>query len=40
MSEKHGKIISAISESEELEIFETALVIDLVDFKWNQFAQR
>jgi hypothetical protein len=40
MSEDNGKIISAIVNSDELEIFKTEFVIDLIDFKWQQFAQK
>lgn len=40
MSENSGKIISAIANSSELDIFSTKLVTDLIDFKWKQFAQR
>lgn len=39
MSQEDGKLIDAIAESEELAIFETDLVIDLVDFKWEKFAK-
>lgn len=40
MSEEHGQLMQAISESEELEIFETDLVINLIDYKWGQYAKR
>jgi hypothetical protein len=39
MSEENGKIMKAIADSEELEIFKTELIIDLVDYKWQAFAQ-
>jgi hypothetical protein len=32
--------MDVISESEELEIFKTDLIIDVIDFKWNRFAKR
>ena len=34
MSEEYGQIMQAISESEELEIFQSHLVVDLIDYKW------
>mmetsp|Transcript_802 Transcript_802/g.1015 ORF Transcript_802/g.1015 Transcript_802/m.1015 type:complete len:143 (-) Transcript_802:918-1346(-) len=34
MSEKEGTIMDAISNSDELEIFNTDVVRDLIDFKW------
>jgi len=37
MSEKDGQIIEAIANSNELEIFKTKVVKDLVKFKWDQF---
>ena len=40
MSQEDGKLIDAIAESDELEIFETDLVIDLVDFRWEKFARK
>jgi hypothetical protein len=40
MSQEHGKIITAIADSNELEIFEIELVKDMIDFKWEHFAQR
>ena len=34
MSEDKGKIINAIATSEEMDIFDTDLVIDLIEFRW------
>ena len=39
MSEKNGQIMQAISESDELSIFSTELIMDLVDYKWDNYAQ-
>jgi hypothetical protein len=39
MSEKNGKLIDAISKSEEMDIFVTDLVIDLIEFRWEKFAK-
>ena len=39
MSQEDGKLIDAIADSDELEIFETDIVIDLVDFRWEKFAR-
>lgn len=35
MSEEDGTIMDAIANSEELSIYETDLVKDLIDFKWK-----
>lgn len=40
MSQTDGKIITAIAESNELDIFHTELVKDVIDFKWKQYAQK
>lgn len=40
VDESEGRLINAIAESDELSIFETHLVQDLVDYKWNNFALR
>uniref|UniRef100_A0A7S3ILI3 Ion transport domain-containing protein n=1 Tax=Strombidium inclinatum TaxID=197538 RepID=A0A7S3ILI3_9SPIT len=40
MSENDGSITEAISSSEELEIFKTDVVKDMLDYKWQAFAQR
>lgn len=37
--EDKGELIEAISDSDELGIFRTQLVIDLVDYKWDNFGQ-
>ena len=31
--------MQAISESDELELFETDLVVDLIDYKWDRYAR-
>jgi len=38
MSEDEGQIIQAIANSEELELFKTDAVKDLVNYKWGAFA--
>ena len=40
VSEKNGQLMEAIAASEELSIFTTDLVMDLIDFKWERFAFR
>ena len=40
MSEEEGQLIGAISESEELRIFETDLIREVIDFKWDAFAAK
>ena len=39
MSEEDGNLIDAIAKSDELDMFETDLVIDLIDWRWNEFAR-
>jgi hypothetical protein len=39
MSEENGQLIGAIAGSDELSIFETDLIKDMVDYKWQEFAQ-
>jgi hypothetical protein len=39
MSQEDGKLIDAIADSIELEIFTTDLVINLVDYRWEKFAK-
>jgi hypothetical protein len=39
MSEENGQIMNAIASSEELEIFKTELIKDMIDYKWQAFAQ-
>ena len=34
MSEENGQLIGAIAQSDELEIFKTELIRDMVDYKW------
>lgn len=38
MSTEDGDIITAISQSEEVELFLQDAVVDLVDYRWNQWA--
>jgi len=38
MSQKSGSLIDAIANSDELEIFHTDVIMDMVEFKWKQFA--
>lgn len=38
--EDNGRLTNAIAESEELAIFQTELVKDLIDYKWQVFALR
>lgn len=40
MSEEDGTIMDAIANSDELSIYETDLVKDLIDFKWLTYARR
>lgn len=40
VSEENGQLMEAIAASEELSIFTTDLVMDLIDFKWERFAFR
>ena len=37
ISEEKGLLIDALAESDELSMFETELIKDLIDFKWKQF---
>jgi len=34
MSQEDGQLIDALAESEELSIFETELIRDLIDWRW------
>ena len=38
MSEKDGTIMDAIADSQELAIFTTDLVKDMVEYKWEKYA--
>jgi len=40
MSQEDGKLIDALASSEENDIYETKLIKDLIDFRWNKFAMR
>lgn len=35
---KEDDLITAIAESEELKIFETEVVREMIDYKWEKFA--
>lgn len=35
-----GRLINALANSDEMEIFTTTLCKDLIDFRWNQFGFR
>ena len=39
MHSEDGKLIDAIAFSEEMEIFSTDLIIDLIEFRWTMFAK-
>lgn len=39
MSQDEGSIMDAIADSEELGIFKTELIKDMVDYKWQTYAQ-
>ena len=34
MSQERGSLMDAIADSEELEIFKTDLIKDMLDYKW------
>lgn len=38
VSEESGQLMGAISESDELEIYKTDLIQDMVEYKWDKFA--
>lgn len=38
VSEDSGQLMGAISESDELQIYETDLIMDMIDYKWDKFA--
>jgi hypothetical protein len=35
---REDDLITAIAESEELKIFETEVVREMIDYKWDKFA--
>ena len=39
MSQEDGNIMEAIAESNELAIFTTDMIKDVIDFKWEAFAR-
>lgn len=40
MSTEDGDIVTAVAESEEVELFLTDTVMDMIDFKWERFASK
>lgn len=40
MSEEDGTIMDAVASSEELPIFETEMIMDMIDYKWRTYARR
>jgi hypothetical protein len=40
MSEEDGTLIEAVAGSEELGIFKTDMIKDMIDYKWNTFAKK
>ena len=38
LSEKDGSLMEAIANSDELAVFETDAVKDLIDYKWSAYA--
>jgi len=40
MSEEDGTLMNAVANSEELPIFKTDLIMDMIDYKWETFARR
>ena len=39
VSEENGKLIEALANSDELGVFETDVVRDIIDYKWRSFAK-
>ena len=39
-SEQDGSLMKALCSSNELEIFQSDLIIDLIDFKWEAYAAK
>lgn len=40
MSEEDGTLMNAVANSDELPIFKTDLIMDMIDYKWETFAKR
>ena len=40
VSEETGQLMNAVAGSDQMEIFQTDLIKDMVDYKWETFAQR
>jgi uncharacterized Rmd1/YagE family protein len=38
VSQENGKLVEALANSDELSVFETDVVRDIIDFKWKEFA--
>jgi hypothetical protein len=39
MSEHCGRLMDVIADSDEMSIFQSDVIIDVIDFKWNKFAK-
>lgn len=40
MSKEDGSIMDAVANSEEVDLFETDAVMDMIDFKWDRYASK
>ena len=40
MSEEDGSLMDAVASSNELAIFETDMIRDMIDYKWRTYAKR
>lgn len=40
VSEEDGPLMNAVANSDELGIFKTDMIMDMIDYKWNTFAKR
>lgn len=40
MSEEDGPLMTAVANSDELGIFKTDMIMDMIDYKWTTFAKR
>jgi hypothetical protein len=40
MIEEDGSLIEAIANSEEKEIYETKVIQDVIDYKWETFGRK
>merc|ERR1712238_260360 len=39
MSEEDGTLMNAVADSDELSIFTTDMIMDMIDYKWESFAK-